>query len=81
MLWVIREVIDESRFCLQHQDGHIRVWQHRGERTFVECIHHRHTGPSPGVMVWGGAIGYTSQSPLVSIDGTLNSVRYISSVL
>ncbi|MBJ5695529.1 hypothetical protein JGG83_23035 [Salmonella enterica subsp. enterica serovar Derby] len=23
---------DESRFCLQHHDGRIRVWRHRGER-------------------------------------------------
>ncbi|GFW91962.1 transposable element Tcb1 transposase [Trichonephila clavipes] len=31
-------------------------------------------------MVWG-AIGYTSLSPLVRIDDTLNSARYISGVL
>ncbi|GFY00974.1 transposable element Tcb1 transposase [Trichonephila clavipes] len=24
--------IDESRICLQHQNGWIRVWRHRGER-------------------------------------------------
>lgn len=71
---------DESRFCLQHHDGRIRVWRHRGERTLEACIRHRHTGVSPGVMVWG-AIGYTSRSPLVRIDGTLNSGRYISDVL
>lgn len=77
-----RDVIfsDESRFCLQHHDGRIRVWRHRGERTLPACIRHRHTGPSPGVMVWG-AIGYTSRSPLVRIEGTLNSGRYISGVL
>ncbi|GFT64167.1 uncharacterized protein TNCV_3784561 [Trichonephila clavipes] len=23
---------DESRICLQHHDGRIRVWRHRGER-------------------------------------------------
>ncbi|GFW36116.1 hypothetical protein TNCV_4929791 [Trichonephila clavipes] len=28
-----------------------------------------------------GAIGHTPRSPLVRIDGTLNSVRYISGVL
>ncbi|GFW80941.1 transposable element Tcb1 transposase [Trichonephila clavipes] len=31
-------------------------------------------------MVWGG-IGYHSCTPLVRIDGTLNSQRYISEVL
>ncbi|GFY06030.1 transposable element Tcb1 transposase [Trichonephila clavipes] len=32
------------------------------------------------MMVWG-AIGFTSRSPLVRVDGTLNSARYISGVL
>ncbi|GFX87382.1 transposable element Tcb1 transposase [Trichonephila clavipes] len=32
------------------------------------------------MMVWG-AIGYMSRSPLVRIDGTLNSTRYISGLL
>ncbi|GFW16211.1 transposable element Tcb1 transposase [Trichonephila clavipes] len=41
---------------------------------------HHHTGPVPGIMVWGG-IGYDSRPPLVRIAGTLNSQRYISEVL
>ncbi|GFV63908.1 transposable element Tcb1 transposase [Trichonephila clavipes] len=44
------------------------------------CVMHRHTGPAPGIMVWGG-IGYHSRTPLVRIAGTLNSQRYISEVL
>ncbi|PRD22381.1 UNVERIFIED_CONTAM: hypothetical protein NCL1_49235 [Trichonephila clavipes] len=63
-----------------HQDGRFRVRLHCGERTLTACIRHRHTGPSPGMMVWG-AIEYTFRSPLVSIGGTLNSARYISVVL
>ncbi|GFV32178.1 transposable element Tcb1 transposase [Trichonephila clavipes] len=43
------------------------------------CDMHRHTGPAPGIMVWGG-IGYHSRT-LVRIAGTLNSQRYISEVL
>ncbi|GFT04591.1 hypothetical protein TNCV_333691 [Trichonephila clavipes] len=35
---------------LQNQDGHIRVWRHRCERTLRACIRHRHTGPSPDVI-------------------------------
>ncbi|GFV65332.1 transposable element Tcb1 transposase [Trichonephila clavipes] len=46
---------DWSRICLQH-----RVWRHRGERMLNSC--HRHTGPAPGIMVWGG-IGYHSPTP------------------
>ena len=71
---------DESRFCLQHHDGRIRVWRHRGERMLNSCVMHRHTGPAPGIMVWGG-IGYHSRTPPVRIAGTLNSQRYISEVL
>ncbi|GFU87933.1 uncharacterized protein TNCV_1335031 [Trichonephila clavipes] len=42
---------NESRFCLQHQDGRIRVLRQRGERTLAACIRHRHTDPSPVVMI------------------------------
>ncbi|GFW54341.1 hypothetical protein TNCV_3703011 [Trichonephila clavipes] len=42
--------LDESRFCLQHQDGRIRVWKNRGERTLPLCIRHCHILPSPGMM-------------------------------
>ncbi|GFW88470.1 transposable element Tcb1 transposase [Trichonephila clavipes] len=44
------------------------------------CVMYRHTGPAPGIMVWGG-IGYHSRTPLVRIAGTLNNQRYISEVL
>ncbi|GFX26598.1 transposable element Tcb1 transposase [Trichonephila clavipes] len=47
---------DESRICLQHQDGRIRVWKHRGERMLNSCVMHRHTGPAPGIMVWDGMV-------------------------
>ncbi|GFX98309.1 uncharacterized protein TNCV_4909521 [Trichonephila clavipes] len=66
--------------CLQHHDGRIRVWRHRGERMLNSCVMHRHTGPAPVIMVWGG-IGYHSCTPLVRIVGTLNSQRCISEVL
>ncbi|UYV81271.1 hypothetical protein LAZ67_20000612 [Cordylochernes scorpioides] len=65
---------------LQHHDGRIRVWRHRGERILNSCVMHRHTGPTPGIMVWGG-IGYHSRTALVRIAGTLNSQRYISEML
>ncbi|GFT92791.1 transposable element Tcb1 transposase [Trichonephila clavipes] len=52
---------DESKFCLQHQDNRICVWRHRDERTLAAYIPHRHTGPSPGEIVWG-AIGLSVAS-------------------
>ncbi|GFV98368.1 transposable element Tcb1 transposase [Trichonephila clavipes] len=42
---------EETRICLQHHDGRIRVWRHRGERMLNSCIMHRHTGPAQGIMV------------------------------
>ncbi|GFW84274.1 transposable element Tcb1 transposase [Trichonephila clavipes] len=45
---------DESRICLQRHDGRIRVWRHRGERMLNSCVMHRHTGSTPGIMVWVG---------------------------
>ncbi|GFU55369.1 transposable element Tcb1 transposase [Trichonephila clavipes] len=83
-MWVAEwnEVVftDESRICLQHHDGQIRVWRHHGERMLNNCVMHRHTGPAPGIMVCGG-IGYHSRTFLVRIAGTLNRKRYISEVL
>ncbi|GFV79434.1 transposable element Tcb1 transposase [Trichonephila clavipes] len=79
-MWVAEwnEVVftDESRICLQHHDGQIRVWRHRGERMLNSCVMHHHTGPAPNIMVWGG-IGYHSRTPLVRIAGTLSSQCYI----
>ncbi|GFV38868.1 transposable element Tcb1 transposase [Trichonephila clavipes] len=40
---------DESRTCLQHHGGRIRVWRHRGEKMLNSCVMHRHTGPAPGI--------------------------------
>ncbi|GFX21947.1 transposable element Tcb1 transposase [Trichonephila clavipes] len=53
-MWVAEwnEVVftDESRICLQHHDGRIRVWRHRGERMLNNCVMHHPTGPAPGIM-------------------------------
>ncbi|GFW08579.1 transposable element Tcb1 transposase [Trichonephila clavipes] len=71
---------DELRICLQHHDGRIRVWRHRGERMLNSCVILPHTGHAPDIMLWGG-IGYHSCTSLVRIAGTLNIQRYISEVL
>ncbi|GFT73035.1 transposable element Tcb1 transposase [Trichonephila clavipes] len=61
---------DESRFCLQHQDGQNGVWTHRGERLLNCCVVHCDTGPAPGIMVSGG-IGFHYRTLLVCIFSTL----------
>ncbi|GFV99909.1 transposable element Tcb1 transposase [Trichonephila clavipes] len=50
-----KEVVftDESRICLQHRDGPIRVWRHRGERMLNNCVMAHQTGPTLGIMVLG----------------------------
>ncbi|GFX33927.1 transposable element Tcb1 transposase [Trichonephila clavipes] len=78
--WSEVVLTDESRICLQHHDGRIRVWRHRGVRLLNSCVMHHHTGPAPGIMV-SGSIGYHSRTPLVRIAGTLSSQRNISEVL
>ncbi|GFX60974.1 transposable element Tcb1 transposase [Trichonephila clavipes] len=40
-----------TRLHLQHNDGRIRVWRHRGERLLKCCVTHRHTVCAPGIMV------------------------------
>ncbi|GFV60767.1 transposable element Tcb1 transposase [Trichonephila clavipes] len=54
-MWVIEwnEVVftDESRICLQHHDGRIRDWRHRGDRMLNSCDMPRHTSPAPGIMI------------------------------
>ncbi|GFW53580.1 transposable element Tcb1 transposase [Trichonephila clavipes] len=45
---------DESRICVQHPVGRIRVWRHHGERMLNSCVMHHHTGPAPRSMGWGG---------------------------
>ncbi|GFX08328.1 transposable element Tcb1 transposase [Trichonephila clavipes] len=71
---------ENSRICLQHHDGQIRVWRHRGERMLNSCVMNHHTGSAPGIIVWG-SIRYHPCTPLVRIAGTLNSQCYISEVL
>ncbi|GFW86011.1 transposable element Tcb1 transposase [Trichonephila clavipes] len=55
---------DESRICLQHHDGRIRVWRHRGERMQNSCVMHRHTGPSPGITI--ELLPWSARSPDLS---------------
>lgn len=71
---------DESRFCLWHSDGRLRVRRPRGQRQNLQFVQRRHTALTPGVMVWG-AIHHGGRSPLVFVPGTLNARRYIDNIL
>ncbi|GBN75642.1 Transposable element Tc1 transposase [Araneus ventricosus] len=71
---------DESRFCLGASDGRVMVRRRPGERLQPTCLRPRHTGPTPGVMVWE-AISYGSRSTLVVIPRTLTANLHASLVI
>ncbi|GBM58368.1 hypothetical protein AVEN_185479-1 [Araneus ventricosus] len=70
----------ESRFSLGASDGRALVIRSSGERLQPTCLQPRHTGPTPGVMVWGD-ISYDSRSTLVVIPCTLITNLYVSLVI
>ena len=71
---------DESRFCLSHGDGRVRVWRRHRERYADACVveHDRWGGGS--LMVWGG-IHRGGRTGLIVLNGNLNARRYIDEVL
>ena len=71
---------DESRFCLQRNDGRIRVWRRRNERFKDACVKEVRQGHGGGVMVWGG-ITDEDCTEMIIINGNLNAERYINDVL
>ncbi|UYV74840.1 hypothetical protein LAZ67_12001276 [Cordylochernes scorpioides] len=71
---------DESRLCLSSDSRRVRVWRRRGERSNPAAIVERPTVRQRGIMVWG-AIAYDSRSPLLRIQGTMTTQRYVDDVL
>ncbi|GBM85616.1 hypothetical protein AVEN_24278-1 [Araneus ventricosus] len=51
---------DESRICLHGSDGHVLVRRRPDERLQTTCLRPRHTGPTPGVMVFPMTAGALS---------------------
>ena len=78
--WTQVVFTDESRFHLSGNDGRIRIWRRRGERYANCCVHETDRWGGGNVMVWGG-ISFRYRTPLIIIDGTLTSQRYINEVL
>ncbi|GBO14120.1 hypothetical protein AVEN_217427-1 [Araneus ventricosus] len=71
---------DESRFCFGASDGRVLVRRRPGECLQPTCLRPRHTGPTPGVMVWG-AISYDSRSTLAVISCIPTATLYVSLVI
>ncbi|GFR60530.1 transposable element Tcb1 transposase [Elysia marginata] len=51
---------DESRFCIDHADGRVRVWRRSGERYQADCVReHEEWGGASLMML--GAISYNDR--------------------
>ena len=83
--WIRRQwnkvlFMDESRFNLQFADGRLRVWRRQGERFDDSNVLERDRFGGGSVMVWGG-ICHRAKTEIVTIAGTLTSVRYCDEVI
>ncbi|CAB4034633.1 Hypothetical predicted protein, partial [Paramuricea clavata] len=61
---------DKMHACLRHIDGRRHVWHQREDTAFG----------GGSVMVWGG-ITLTNKTPLIQINGNLNSIQYVAEIL
>jgi hypothetical protein len=47
---------DESKFCLHHNDGRVRVWRRPRERYLAGTLEEKIPFGGGSIMVWGGII-------------------------
>ena len=71
---------DESRFCLYHVDGRIRVWRRHGKDCNQNCVQPGAHALGGSVMAWG-MISYEHKTPLSTVHGNLNSTRCRDDIL
>jgi transposase len=78
---------DESRYCLHHPDGRIRVWRRRNQRYADNNVQETNAWGGPSIMVWGGIRLNHLVGPVVFQDigpgrgNGVNAQRYIDQVL
>jgi hypothetical protein len=65
---------DECQFCLWQSDGRLRIRRPKGQRLNLQFPLRRHSGLTPGVMVWG-AIQFGSK-PVTSSLHSRKSVKF-----
>ena len=71
---------DESRYCVKHVDGRVKVWRRTGERYEDMCMQEVDQFGGGSVMVWG-MMTTQGRSELVEVAGNLNSHRYRDEIL
>jgi hypothetical protein len=78
---------DESRFCVSHCDGRVRVWRRRNERYADQNVLEVNAWGGPSIMIWGGISINQLVGPVVFQNigpGRGNGVtaqRYVDQVL
>ena len=71
---------DESRFTVDHNDGRIRVWRHRGERFHPQfAVAHNRWGAG-SVMIWAG-ISSEYRTDLHVVQGNVNGPYYLENMV
>ena len=71
---------DESRFALEHPDGHTKVWRREGERFLDECVLPVTGFGGSSIMVWAGFSAH-HRTRLHHVQGNLNGQRYRDEIL
>ena len=71
---------DESRFCLRHIDGRLRVWRRNRERHAEVNVQPLHAYSGGSVMVWA-VVTADRRTDLVVVPGILTGQRYIDEIL
>ena len=71
---------DESRFALEHPDGHTKVWRREGEWFLDECMLPVTAYGGGSIMVWAGFSAH-HRTPLHHVQGNLNGQRYRDEIL
>nr|KAG5703556.1 hypothetical protein BaRGS_000941 [Batillaria attramentaria] len=56
---------DESRFCLDHADGRVRVWRRRGDRYADNCVVENNAWGGPSLMLWGVIVHNQVLGPVI----------------
>nr|KAG5688132.1 hypothetical protein BaRGS_010473 [Batillaria attramentaria] len=78
---------NESRFCVDHADGRVRVWRRRGDRYADNCVVENNAWGGPSLMLWG-AIGHNQVLGPIIFQGLgpgrgngITAQRYMDQVL
>ncbi|GFR64907.1 transposable element Tcb1 transposase [Elysia marginata] len=49
----------ESRFCIDHADGRVRLWRRSGERNQAHCVREHDRWGGASLMMWGAVLSLT----------------------